>query len=171
MWRFTTGAPIRQQPAVTDKSIFVVAEGRGLFRIDRRTGKEMWRNRNARRFLAVNSKFVYAFDRSGYLLVLDQERGTTLGKMDTGAFVVPITNEFTDRLFLASHNGLIVCLRDHDQRTPLVNKKVADMEAKSGKGKDKGNGKKPKEDKEPKEEKKPKDMDDNKEEKKEDKGE
>jgi len=152
MWRFTTGGPIRQRPAVTDKSVFVVADGRGLFRLDRRTGKEVWRNRMARRFLASNNKFVYAFDRSNHLLVLDLDRGTTLGRLNTRAFVVPISNDSTDRLFLASHNGLLVCLRDHNLRSPLVTKKAFDVD----RPEEKADGKKPKEDK------KPKDMDDDK---------
>jgi outer membrane protein assembly factor BamB len=155
-WRFICGAPIRFKPEVTDKDIFVVAERRGLYRVDRVLGKEMWFNREARRFLAVNKKFVYAFDRLGRLLVLDYKRGTRLGCLDTRAFVFPISNEYTDRLFLASHNGLLVCLRDRDQKEPLANKKT--FKVTRVRKKEKGNGEKPKE--KPKDDKKkPKDDD------------
>ncbi|MBI3411327.1 MAG: PQQ-binding-like beta-propeller repeat protein, partial [Planctomycetes bacterium] len=34
-WRFLSGAPIRLQPQVTDKDVFVVSGRRGLFRLDR----------------------------------------------------------------------------------------------------------------------------------------
>jgi len=153
-WRFTAGGPIRQQPAVTDKSVFIVADGLGMFRINRATGKEVWRSRAARRFLATNDKFVYAFDRVGNLLVLDHDRGTTLGKLGTRDFVFPIANEWSDRLFLASHNGLLVCLRDHNLKSPLVNKTVQEKEGRGFKPKENADGKKPKE------EKKPKDMED-----------
>jgi outer membrane protein assembly factor BamB len=146
VWRFTSGAENRQKPEVTDKDVFIVGHQRGLFRLDRKTGKEIWRNREADRFGSVNGKFVYAFDRSGRLLVLDYKRGTKLGTLDTRDFVFPISNELTDRLYLAAHNGLLVCLRDHNLTVPLVNKKVPDEfvpgPKKNGKDKNKGNGEK-----------------------------
>jgi outer membrane protein assembly factor BamB len=125
-WRFNCGAAVRLQPAVTDKDIFVVAERRGLYRVDRVRGREVWVNRAAHRFLAVNNKFVYAQDRYGRLTVLDYRRGTTLGMLDTRDFTFPVTNEHTNRLFLAGHNGLLVCLRDRarDQRRLRTLKKV-----------------------------------------------
>jgi hypothetical protein len=149
---------VRLKPEVTDKDVFVVAERRGLFRVDRVRGKERWFNREARRFLAVNKKFVYAFDRHGRLLVLDYKRGTKLGTLNTRDFVFPVSNEFTDRLFLASHNGLLVCLRDRGQKEPLVNKKTFKLTRE--RKKEKENGKKPKEEpKEKDDKKKPKDDD------------
>jgi outer membrane protein assembly factor BamB len=151
LWRFTGGAEIKIKPEVTDKDVFVVPDRRGLYRVDRATGREKWHNRTAQRFLAANEKFVYAFDRLGRLLVLDYKRGTQLGTLNNRDFVFPIGNEITDRLFLASHNGLLVCLRDHSLKIPLINKKVTETT---------GQGFKPKE--------KPKDKDKEKEKKKDD---
>jgi outer membrane protein assembly factor BamB len=125
-WRFTCGAPILQKPMVTDKDIFIVGDQRGLFRIRRADGLEVWRNTAARRFLAVNPKFVYAADRLGRVLVLDYVRGTQLGILPTRDFVVPIGNELTDRVYLAAHNGLMVCLHDHNLPTPVVCKTVVE---------------------------------------------
>jgi outer membrane protein assembly factor BamB len=136
VWRFTAGAPILQKPEVTDTDVYVAPQGRGLYRVNRRTGKAVWHNRDAQRFLAVNRKFVYAFDRSGRLLVLDLARGIKLGMLDSRDFVVPISNELTDRAFLASHNGLLVCVHDYDQKTPLINKKVQEQEVKGFKPKE-----------------------------------
>jgi hypothetical protein len=122
-WRFVTGSAIQQRPAATDDNVYVVADRRGLYCLDRATGKEVWRSTGARRFLAVNRKFVYAFDEFNRLLVLDRNRGTRLGRLDTRAYVYHISNDLTDRVFLAAHNGLLVCLHDLDQKTPLANRK------------------------------------------------
>jgi hypothetical protein len=123
-WRFTSGAPILQQPIVTDKDIFVVADRRGLFRVNRASGIEVWRNTGAQRFLAANPKFVYALDRIGRVLVLDYARGIQLGVLPIRGFVVPISNELNDRIYLSAHNGLLVCLHDHNLSTPVVNKTI-----------------------------------------------
>ncbi len=91
----------------------------GLYRLRRTDGEEAWLNRDAARFLASNMKFVYAADPQNRLLVIDRERGTTLSTYDgTRDFVFPVHNEWTDRLYLAANNGLIVCLHDRGNDTP-----------------------------------------------------
>jgi outer membrane protein assembly factor BamB len=128
-WRYTAGTAISRKPAVTDQDIYVVAERNGMTRLDRATGEPMWRipvrgrlaesNAAADRFLAVNPKYVYAADASGRLLVLERRRGVTLSGFDVKDFVYPISNEITDRLYLAANNGLIVCLHDREYQKPL----------------------------------------------------
>jgi outer membrane protein assembly factor BamB len=119
VWRFTGGAPILRIPAVNDDDVYVTPVRGGLFRLNRATGQPLWQRENADRFLAANRKFVYASDPSGRLLVLDKERGIELGMLNTRDFVLPIGNVVTDRLLLASHDGLIVCLHDRAYPTPL----------------------------------------------------
>jgi outer membrane protein assembly factor BamB len=123
-WRLPGGNPILKRPAANNEDVYVAPEGSGLHRIDRVTGQVIWRNEAAHRFLAANPKFVYSADRHGRLMVLDRMRGTTLSVFDgTRDFNVPIINEFTDRIYLAAHNGLLVGLHDRDYETPVVMKK------------------------------------------------
>jgi len=123
-WRFTAGAPVLSKPEVTDEDVYLEPKRVGLYRLRRATGELVWHNRSAERFLANNRKYVYATDRSGRLLVLDRERGTSVGTLDTRDFVVPICNEWTDRLFLASHDGQLLCLHDRQYRSPIRTKTV-----------------------------------------------
>jgi len=122
-WRFTTGTPIVYRPAVTDDDVYVTTDRGGLRRLDRKTGQAIWRNGAADHFLAANPKVVYATDRSGHVLVLDRTRGTQVGSYDAREFTVPVSNDLTDRIYLAAHDGLIVCLHDRDLAKPHVNKK------------------------------------------------
>jgi outer membrane protein assembly factor BamB len=125
LWRFASGAALLRQPQVTDEDIYLSPAQAGLYRLQRETGDFIWRNPMVERLRAVNPKFVYAADRAGGLLVLDRARGTQLGALDTRDFVVPITNVATDRLFLGSNDGLLVCLHDRDYPRPLVMKSAA----------------------------------------------
>jgi hypothetical protein len=120
LWRFGAGGPILRVPSVTDDGVYLGVSGVGLYRVDRASGRLIWRNFQAERFLSANKKFTYGLDGAGRLLVLDQGRGRHLAALDAREFNFPIANEWTDRLFLASHDGLIVCLHDRDYRTPLV---------------------------------------------------
>ena len=67
---------------MTDEDVYVTAERAGLYRLDRQTGREVWHNGAAQRFLSANKKFVYATDKSGRFVVLDRERGTILSTWD-----------------------------------------------------------------------------------------
>jgi outer membrane protein assembly factor BamB len=176
-WRYTATAPIALPVEATDRDVYVSPERLGLVRVDRATGTHVWTARDAERFLATNGKFVYAFDRFGNLLVLDYDRGTQLAKWDTRDFVFPVPNAWTDRLYLAAHNGLIVCLHHRDYPSPLkIKTPPSEQPTKTPPKKDggkKGGGKKDggKKDDGKIEEKKEQKKEEKKEDEKEDKGE
>lgn len=128
-WRYTGGVPISRRPAATDEDVYIVTARQGMTRLDRATGLPKWRiptrggvvenNSAANLFLAANPKYVYALDASGHFLVLDRRRGVTLSGFDTRDFVFPISNDATDRIYLAANNGLIVCLHDREYTKPI----------------------------------------------------
>lgn len=147
VWRYPVAAAMPYAPAATDQDVYVTATPGGLIRLDRAAGVEAWRNADAGQFLAANPKFVYAFDRSGRLLVLDRARGTTLSTYPAARdFVFPVPNDWTDRVFLAANNGLLVCLHDKEYGRAVAVKKMPVREApppaKPGVKKDAGDEKK-----------------------------
>jgi outer membrane protein assembly factor BamB len=188
-WTFSTGGAVPRTPFVNDEDVYAYAEGRGLFRLRRRTldpkqlaaelvrlavltqaqvdevtrklgpqgqdpssllnglqregylterqrdllryrsGEALWRFPLGEKVLAVNPKFVYATDRSGRLVILDRDRGRELSRYNVRDFVVPTSNELTDRIYLAANSGLVVCLHDRDYATPVAMKKLVKPEA------------------------------------------
>jgi outer membrane protein assembly factor BamB len=128
-WRYTAGRAITRQPIALEKDVYITSERNGLARIDRETGEPVWRipnggtftpaNREADRFLAASERYVYAWDYSNRLVILDRKRGIVLSMLDTTPYRFPIINDTTDRLYLAANDGLIVCLRDRYQVTPV----------------------------------------------------
>ena len=122
VWRYVGGAPIMQKPEVNDRDIFIAPERLGLRLLDRVSGREVWTNRDASRFLAANDNFVYALDHVGKFYVLDGRRGSTLAKYDLIDWAIPVPNEWTDRVYLAANDGQIMCLRHRDLTKPLTMK-------------------------------------------------
>lgn len=123
LWRDLAGAIPAHRPVVTDRDVFIAPAREGMIRLDRATGRELWRNRQAERFLSVNQRFVYAADTRGHLHVLDGLRGTTLARHDLQDWTIAVPNEVSDRIYLASREGQILCLRHRDQLAPLAMKK------------------------------------------------
>lgn len=126
LWRFSADRPVLRQPAVTDEDVYLAPEKGGLFRINRADGQAIWRNMDAERFLAVNKAFVYASDPYGRLLILDRARGTLLAALNIRDFTVPVTNDRTDRLYLASNDGTVAAFHDRDYPKPFRVKNVAE---------------------------------------------
>jgi hypothetical protein len=89
-----------------------------------RGGEDAWVNPEGDRVIAVNPKFVYAMDTAGRLLVIDRERGRTLSRYDMHDYPAGISNEWTDRLFMGAHNGLIICLHDREYVAPVKMKSL-----------------------------------------------
>lgn len=85
-------------------------------------GQSIWQQLRADRVVSVNPKFVYVMDLRGNLKVLERERGLILSQYKMRDWVVPITNEWTDRLVFAAHNGKMICLHDRDYRKPVMTK-------------------------------------------------
>jgi len=123
-WRFLASAPILKRPEVTNRDIFLSSHRKGLYRLQRETGRAVWLNNQADRFLSTNQKYVYALDPTGVLLVLDYARGSLLGRHDMRDWIIPVPNDFNDRLYLANHDGQILCLRNRAEIVPLVNRSI-----------------------------------------------
>jgi outer membrane protein assembly factor BamB len=133
VWRFATQSPVLDAPTATDADLFVpVGKDGGLVRLGRVDGLPRWLSNDAVKFLATNQRFVYALDRQGKMLVLDYERGTALAGWDARDWVLPVPNRLTDRVYLASNDGKIICLRHRDHVQPML---VTTFEAAQPKGK------------------------------------
>jgi outer membrane protein assembly factor BamB len=125
LWRYTTSTPVYERPKITDADVYLSPAGSGLYRLARDSGGLVWRNPTAQHFLAANPKFVYATDRSGRLVVLDQRHGTLLSGYDTHDYTVSVGNDLTDRVYLAANDGLVVCLHDRAYPTPVSVRRTA----------------------------------------------
>lgn len=119
VWRVSGSAAILHKVEANDRDVYMTPVRMGLHRVDRKTGAIVWRNRTAERVVACNPKFVYATDNVGNLLVLDHERGTQLAVYNMRDWVVPVSNDLTDRLYFAAHDGSILCLHHRDHATPV----------------------------------------------------
>jgi outer membrane protein assembly factor BamB len=134
LWRHTAGSAIYRKPFATRDDLYVSSERNGLSRLNRETGESLWSITRGKRqlvsqpdldrVLAVNRKFVYATDRSGRLVVVDRIRGTILSTYDIRDFVVLTPNEWSDRLYLAAQNGLVICLHDREHVLPFDHRKL-----------------------------------------------
>lgn len=120
-WRANVGGAMNRKPLLTADAIYQGGDTSGVARISRKNGEVTWRtDETADTILALNDDVVYVRDKLGILRVYDRNRITDattkraveIGALNLSGFTVPATNEQTDRLFMASDAGLLICLRD-----------------------------------------------------------
>ncbi len=128
VWRYSCGEAIVEQPALIYPRLFVTTQLGGLFALDAKTGRQQWWTPHVRQFVAASETRVYALDTTNQLLVLDIESGARLDSMAVGPLPVRLSNDQTDRIYLASETGLIQCLHELDRTEPLRHNQVVPEE-------------------------------------------
>jgi outer membrane protein assembly factor BamB len=121
-WELLTGLHIRKAPRAVGEHLFFLAEGGEMHCLDADTGRTVWVNRQANGFLAGTPNVVYASDGLGNVLLINRADGRYLGGLALPGFPVRLSNDRTDRVYMASERGLVICLREQGREFPLFHK-------------------------------------------------
>jgi outer membrane protein assembly factor BamB len=125
LWRFSTGDAINQAPVVIRHRVFVANQFGGLYNLDAKSGQDMWQGPSPgiMQLLAASKSRLYATDRLGRLAILDARTGARLDTFPLGeAYALRPVNYWSDRLFLGTKTGLLMCLHEPDLTTPVVHR-------------------------------------------------
>ncbi len=133
-WEYASGFPIRKAPRVIGEDIYILPDRGGMFNLSLGAGKEKWSRPGITNFLAATKTRLFTTDPTGNVVILNRADGRTLGTLPLRPFSVRLENERTDRLYLATPSGLVICLREqgsefaHYHRYPERSPVVPDVE-------------------------------------------
>jgi outer membrane protein assembly factor BamB len=138
-WRFIAGYPIRSKPIPFIDDVFVVAEQAGLFairnkdegtKVDRLSGTERWHDARVTRLLAASQQNLYAVDRMENMIILNRRDGAQVGSLPIRGYSVFSENQITDRVYIATQGGQIVCLCElGNEKAPYYHPQKVDQSA------------------------------------------
>lgn len=111
-WEYASGFPIRKAPRVIGEDVYVLPDRGGMFNLTLANGDEKWSRPGITNFLAATKKRLFTSDATGNVVILNRANGKPLGSLPLRAYNVRLENERTDRLYLATSSGLIICLRE-----------------------------------------------------------
>lgn len=129
IWRYSTGYPISRPPVVVGGKAFVASEEPTLYAVDPADGSHLWATEGAVQFVSLGSDRVYAWDRFGALLALDDQSGTVAGKIAVGEGTTALSNDQSDRIYLVNDTGLVQCLHETGASEPTLYNNEEDGEA------------------------------------------
>ncbi|MBS0265069.1 MAG: PQQ-binding-like beta-propeller repeat protein [Planctomycetes bacterium] len=111
-WQFTAGTVIRRAPVLIEHDVYLFPEQGNMFKLSADTGVPAWSIPRVRNFLAATPGRVYVVDNRNNLVVLSNDHGEILGKLSLGGFTQHLANDRSDRIYVATERGLVMCLHE-----------------------------------------------------------
>ena len=118
-WEFQAGGPIVEQPVAVEDAVYVATDAGGMFRLDPKSGREVWWTPGIKKFVAASKVRIYAADYLGRLAVLDAATGAQLAVLPTESMDLKYCNTQTDRIILGTTTGLLQCLHERELTAPI----------------------------------------------------
>lgn len=118
-WRHSVGEAIPVSPAAIENHAFVCSQAPRMHCLSTDDGEELWHADHVERFVAASPDRVYGMDRWSNLYILDRASGALLGRISFRGSTMPLVNQETDRLYLASPTGLVQCLHEIGLDEPI----------------------------------------------------
>jgi hypothetical protein len=118
-WRHSVGEAVSVSPAAIENQVFVCSQAPRMHCLSTDDGAEAWQADLIERFVAASPDRVYGMDRWSNLYILDRASGTLRGRISFHGSTMPLVNQETDRLYLASPLGLVQCLHEIGIEEPI----------------------------------------------------
>ena len=117
-WQFVAGLPIRKEVRIIGDNAYVFPHLGGVYCISRISGQRRWKKAYMEDFVGATKNLVFLTDNLGQVAVLSSKDGAPIGSLKLKDFPIRYGNELTDRIYLATKSGLIVCIREQNKEFP-----------------------------------------------------
>ncbi len=120
LWQYSSGEPLDSAPLAIENQVFIVSERNAIFAIDADTGRQQWKTASIRQAVSASEQRLYCVGSDGEMVVLDRSTGGKLNQLPVATGGEFITNGVSDRIYLATDSGRLVCLREQAARWPTI---------------------------------------------------
>lgn len=118
LWQASTGRTIRLRPLLFGDRIYLTSYDGHLICLDAESGATIWTVSDVAQVLSVAQEKIYVQTVSGAVAVLQSGDGQLISRFVTSIYDKSLSNAISDRVYLASATGRIVCLGAAAQRWP-----------------------------------------------------
>jgi len=130
-WDVSTGAGVTQAPVLHGGNLYVVTDADKLFRLDAKQGlfSEGWQVplSGISKIVGFGEQTIYCLDANGGLVGVDRNTRSVTKRVSSSNIEMVLTNNVTDRLFLATETGFVQCLHETASTQPKFLGAEADM--------------------------------------------
>jgi outer membrane protein assembly factor BamB len=119
-WDFSAGADIDQAPIAQPDATYAVTRQNQLFCVSSEDGLEKWVAPGIQQLLACGKQRLYARGVGGTIVALDKQTGEKLASLSAADYQIGYSNNLTDRVYLMSSSGTLLCLREQTAPLPTL---------------------------------------------------
>jgi outer membrane protein assembly factor BamB len=119
-WDFSTGSDIDQSPLALADATYAVTRQNELFCISSEDGFERWITPGIEQVLACGKDRLYARGVGGTIVAIDRETGERIASLPAAGYQLGMSNYLTDRIYLMSDSGSLLCLREQTSPSPII---------------------------------------------------
>lgn len=117
-WQFVAGLPIRKEVRVIGDNCYVFPHRGGVYCISKISGERRWKKPYMEDFVGATKNLVFFSDNLGQVSIHASSDGAPIGALKLQDFSVRYGNELTDRIYMATKSGLVICLREQNKEFP-----------------------------------------------------
>ena len=125
-WTYPLGQRVSEPITVIGQDVFVVGDEGELMTLGLKSGLPTKTSSgkpfvlsDVETLVSVTEKAVYVVDSSGRLLTVDRKTGEVVEITQIPGMNVPIRNSLTDRIYLSSTSGRVVCMKESGIDLPI----------------------------------------------------
>ena len=121
-WTYLTDTPVNERISAFGDFAFIPTYNGDYFAVALRDGKEVWKATGVKSTVASSASCLYVIDNLDRLAVIDRSSGRRVATLDVNAPKFQVFNEWSDRVYFVTSDGLVQCLREIRQETPVVHR-------------------------------------------------
>lgn len=118
-WDKVFGLPLQKAARVLSGDLYLLPTRGGMHCLSADTGRQRWWRPRITKFLAATQDFLYVSDPVGNVVLLSRDNGGLIGALPLRQFSVRLENDRTDRLYMSTQSGLLVCIREKGREFPI----------------------------------------------------
>jgi len=121
-WHFITRDVVRDAPVIINNRLYLTTNDAAMYCVNATTGTELWVANDVKKFLAKTDSYVVCENSlRNVTLLTPNESETEVSKIATlpfRTFKFKTQNSLTDRIYMASPDGLVLCLKERGDSFP-----------------------------------------------------
>lgn len=112
---FHAAAVLDKAPVIGTNVVYQSAGNKGVYAIDKETGKQVWNVSMGVDMIAEIGKRAYVYAEPGLLVAMDNVTGQSLYTANIGAVEKYVVNNIDDSIYVADKAGRVMCIKEQSK--------------------------------------------------------
>ena len=120
LWQYSAGGPIAHAPVTVAGQAYIVTENGILMSVNAESGLQTWETGGISQVLSVGKDRLVCRGSRSDIVIVDLASGSRMASVRTSNADKYSTNPYSDRVYVATKTGRVICLRPQGMEWPTI---------------------------------------------------